>query len=667
MLVRDAERTGRVSFVEFYRRRIRRIVPAATLTLSAIAIAAWGLFGPTRAAQTWWDSVSAFLFVSNWRFAVIGTDYFRSDGPISPVRHFWSLSVEEQFYFVWPAVMAVVVLIASRKGLKTAAGHRLAGAVMTVLVLISFSWAVIDTTANPTWSYFSTLTRAWELGFGAVIAIFAAKWAAIPDSVRPVIAWFGLGMVAFGALWITEDIGFPGPWAAIPVLGTGIAIIAGTGGEVRYLAPITNPVSTTIGDLSYSLYLWHWPVIIFLGTYVDVSWQYYVGAVAITVALSTLAYYFVEKPILTSSWLKPREEQLWRPRRRHRDTLVAWLLRDVRARFTFQLTPSRQIGGLVGCTMLAVGVAALSTVPRDVPAYYSEAAVAGASSENAPAFPPALSALQNQLKDAVMAEKWPVLDPSMEAVIDGPKVAPDLGACGRGETCWFGEDSAPQTIVLVGDSIAVSYLSNLRAFVDSSSGRWKLFNQAVIGCPFISVAVRNRGEEAATECEESNQSAIDSINHLRPDVVLIANTYTTPELAGTDREISPAEWRTYTRQMIDRFSGAGSRVALLTAPPPDKSPAECYRPSGPPAACVGTLTAEFLERVEADSALADSVGGELIDTRLLFCTHTGYCPMFAGTTPMNHDRLHISPAFAEHAAPAFTEMLGRSMTFSSFP
>ena len=411
ILFRDAEKLGRVSFLAFYRRRIRRIVPAATLTLTAICVAALVLFNISRATTTWWDSLWAFLFASNWRFALQGTNYFTADGPISPVRHFWSLSVEEQFYFVWPAIIAVIVFVVARKALSGGARRTIAGAIMAVLVGASFAWALVNTANDPAWSYYSTFTRAWELGFGALIAIFAANMAKIPNLVRPVISWLGLALILFGAFWITENIGFPGPWAIIPVAGSALVIIAGAGAEtpVRFLLPITNPVSVIIGDLSYSLYLWHWPVIIFLGVYTEpAGWQFYACALGLTTALATLAYYFVEQPILTSSWLKPRGEQEWRSGHRSQRSLQRRLPRSLAARLTFTMTPSRSKAALIGCAFLAVGLGALAALPPQVPKYISAAAVDAPAGDANLKLPPAVSALQERLAMAAKAQEWPV-------------------------------------------------------------------------------------------------------------------------------------------------------------------------------------------------------------------------------------------------------------------
>ncbi|WP_255506752.1 acyltransferase family protein [Mycobacterium sp. AZCC_0083] len=670
ILLRDAEKIGHVSFVGFYRRRVRRIVPAATLTLAAIAVAAELMFSRSRAVTTWWDTVAAFFFCSNWRFAIQGTDYFNAGGPISPVRHFWSLSVEEQFYFVWPAVMAVVVFLVTRKAMSLNARHRIAGAIMAALVAGSFTWAVLNTTSSPSWSYFSTLTRGWELGFGALLAIFAASMSKIPDAIRPALAWIGLAIIALGAFWITEDIGFPGPWAIVPVVGSGLVLAAGTGGAVRFLWPITNIASVTVGDLSYSLYLWHWPVIIFLGSIMEpAGWQYYVAAIGITAALSTFAYYFVEQPILASSWLKPRDQQAWRHQARRSRDRWGNIQRSLMARFTFEMTPGRQIAGVVAAVFLLLASAGLLAVPKQPPAYISAAAVDAGTpqSDSGKPLPPVGADLQQKIMDAVKAQAWPDLNPSMDAVVQEDKVRADLAKCGTtvDVDCWFGEDAAPHTMVLVGDSIGMSYLPAVIAFVNASDGQWKLLNQALLGCEFVNADVKSYSDEARAQCSLRKQRAIDSINQLHPDVVLISNRYNELVDANTQKPITDQEYQSSVRDIINRFAGSAGKVALLTAPPDDKSPSDCYRADGSPADCVGRLTQQYLDRIKWDTSIAHLINGELIDTTRLFCTPSNYCPIFAGTTPMKVDARHISSEYGDLMSPAFTELLRGTATFNA--
>ncbi|WP_426374564.1 acyltransferase family protein [Rhodococcoides fascians] len=164
LLLREFDRTGSISFAGFYRRRIRRIVPIATLVLVLTTVAGALVYASSRAASIGMDAVWAFFFASNWRFAIEGTDYFNADAAISPLQYYWSLSVEEQFYFVWPAVMFAIGLLVARRSWSGILKRVLSAAVMGSIVAASFVWALHDTATDQSWAYFSTFTRVWELG-----------------------------------------------------------------------------------------------------------------------------------------------------------------------------------------------------------------------------------------------------------------------------------------------------------------------------------------------------------------------------------------------------------------------------------------------------------------------------------------------------------------------
>ena len=142
LLIREYEKTGTLSFTSFYRRTFKRIAPAATAVLAAAVGASALLHNAGRVQQTFWDAVWAFFFAGNWRFASSGTDYFQASGPVSPLQHYWSLAIEEQFNFVWPWLMLLVLWIGSRAGgWSQRTALRWLGAVMSALVIASFSWA----------------------------------------------------------------------------------------------------------------------------------------------------------------------------------------------------------------------------------------------------------------------------------------------------------------------------------------------------------------------------------------------------------------------------------------------------------------------------------------------------------------------------------------------
>ncbi|WP_194420389.1 SGNH hydrolase domain-containing protein [Microbacterium abyssi] len=322
LLLREHERTGTISFSGFYRRRIKRILPAATLVVILTVAASYLLLSRVRATDTFWDGVWASLFSANWNYAAEGTDYFQPDVAVSPLQHYWSLSVEEQFYFVWPWLMLLILWL----GAKARAGSSSRSSVSVQLAIIaiivgSFVWSMWETAASPTWAYFSTFSRAWELGIGAAIAVFAKSCARIPDEWRPALGWLGLVGIGISLFVVTPERTFPAPWGLLPVLATALVIIAGTGGEQRFLWPLTNRVSTYVGDVSYSLYLWHWPVIVLMSTYLPLDTvPNQAIAIAVIIGCSIGSYHLVENPIRNSSWLDGRVKATFRNPRgwRHR-------------------------------------------------------------------------------------------------------------------------------------------------------------------------------------------------------------------------------------------------------------------------------------------------------------------------------------------------------------
>jgi peptidoglycan/LPS O-acetylase OafA/YrhL len=177
LLLREHARSGTISFVDFYRRRLRRITPVAVLVLAVTVLTIFLIYGVGRTKTVLEEAVYSLLFAANWHFAVIGTDYMQANGPVSPLQHYWSLAVEEQFYIVWPVVILIVLGVSARRfRLSGMRALRVLRLVLVILTAGSFVYACWQSRAEPTWAYFSTLSRGWELGVGALVATLTSGW-----------------------------------------------------------------------------------------------------------------------------------------------------------------------------------------------------------------------------------------------------------------------------------------------------------------------------------------------------------------------------------------------------------------------------------------------------------------------------------------------------------
>ena len=286
LIAGDLEQS-RFSLRRFYERRIRRIAPALAVVLAATtAGAAWLLF-PAPFRDYGQSLVAATLSASNIYFWQT-SNYFSAPAGALPLLHTWSLAVEEQFYLVFPLLLAWLYKL--RRLARVAA--------IAAIVAASFAYSVVLTARDPVAAFYLPQSRAWELGLGALLALNVvpaptASWA------RSILGGGGLVMIGASVLTLDADAPFPGVAALAPCLGAALVIHAGRGGEGLVQRLLALRPLAFIGLISYSLYLWHWPVIVLAKAATganDLSHVEQVFAALLSIVLAALTWAFVEQP-----------------------------------------------------------------------------------------------------------------------------------------------------------------------------------------------------------------------------------------------------------------------------------------------------------------------------------------------------------------------------------
>ena len=302
VLLRERSSTGSTSIATFYARRVRRILPAATLVIVAAVIASFPLLGPVDGAQTATDARWASVFLINVHFAAAGTNYLASQLPPSLLQNYWSLAVEEQFYLIYPTIFLIVAGLSMRHSLR----RRLA-MVLGAAIVISFTASVIQTSSNATAAYFSPLPRVWELALGGLVATATVGLRRVPSPVAAVLSWSGIGLILLAAVAFSSSTAYPGWAVAVPVVGAALVIASGVA-QPKFGAEsvLRLRLFQWIGLISYSLYLWHWPILTLATEHSGLEqlpvWRA-LGWELLAVGLAVATYRLVENPVRQSRYL----------------------------------------------------------------------------------------------------------------------------------------------------------------------------------------------------------------------------------------------------------------------------------------------------------------------------------------------------------------------------
>lgn len=659
LLIRELGTTGRISIAEFYRRRARRILPAALLVVLVTVAATYLLVNASRGDAVRTDGIWAVLFAANWHFAAVGTDYWQMDGTVSPLQHYWSLAVEEQFYLLWPwlVVLAGALALGGSGGrvrkpaplLALFAGSVAAG---------SLAFALWQSAAQPTWAYFSSLTRGWELAAGALLAVAAPALARLNRRARGALGLAGLILIAFAVLALDKTSGVPAPAALLPVTGTVLLIAAGTGGDAPGTGWLTNRVSQYLGRISYSVYLWHFPVIILLPALLPADGLLFTpAALLLILALSAASFHLVEYPLQHSSLFGRRPGAPPVPRRIRR---------------------ARALTAMATLTAVVVGAAVLSLRlpgPAD-----SGGAVAAEEPAPAGAGETFRKELEQRIDDAVQAEQFPEFSPDLASLGTTTWVkSVNQDGCaeisaGNTERCRGGAETGSRTVAVLGDSYAIAWMPG----VDAAAAElgWETVPLTRGQCPAAGVQVTRNGGEPYPECAAHRDWAMAQILRLRPDVLIIADSDDTLSRldSGSTGAEAVLEASAGLAATLARLAPAVEEEILVLSPPPGgRSLQDCVTALGSPVDCLTRVnsTWEGMQRAQLNAvaeASGEDAGGAVhasiryVDTQRWFCDREGRCPGFVGTTPVRVDNSHLTPEYSRSLAPLLADVLGGAGT-----
>ena len=664
LLLREHERSGRVSLSRFYARRIRRLLPAAAVVLVASLAATWAFVGLLDRPAVIADGASAALSVSNVRFALAEGDYFAAIARPSPFLHFWSLSVEEQFYLAWPALLLVV-----------AGGRRVrVAAVLGFVIVGSFAANLVLTDVSIGWAFYSLPTRAWQLAAGGLLAVVGSRLTSphpLVAALGGLVGWAGLAIVVGVGLLLTESTPYPGLAALPPTLGAVVLIATGTirGGPGLVLA---SPPFRFLGRISYSLYLWHWPILVFAplaaGTALRVEGT--AGLAAIAVLVAWASWRFVEEPF-----------------RRGRLAIALGTRRALGSGVAAIAAVALLAGGLGYGSVLAIDeigqTAALATpapmipaptipaptipTPTPTPATTSPPARVPTDAPTVP--PPSPTPVETSapvtwamIPDLSPSDPIPLpadVRPSLaDARTDTERMYRDHCAAQVDDieppSCVYGDTSGSFTIAIVGDSHAGEWFPAFDVLARQRG--WKLVPYVKLSCPFIDLRVRHIAlKREYTECAAWRENVI---------ALLVAQPADLTVVAMSHRGIFP--WLAEDSGVESESSGIARAIERI--PGPHVMMVDTPRTSVEIPGCI----AAHLEDVRAcaiprdtaftrlfgarEARVAELTGAGLIDLIPAVCLAMP-CQVVRDGMIIYRDNHHLTATFSESLAPALESAL----------
>jgi peptidoglycan/LPS O-acetylase OafA/YrhL len=642
LILTSIESDGRFRIGAFYARRARRIVPAATVVLAVTVVASVVYLNFLDVIDATRDATWAAFFGANIRFATEGVDYFALEDSPSPVQHYWSLAVEEQFYVVWPLLVALAVLLTrgfrrrrvdkpGEDGEARETGQRVrrTAPVKTMLLLAllgggaSLAWSVHRTVVEPTSAYFSTFTRAWELAAGVVVALLLHRRAGLRFRwLTEPLALAGLGGIVVAVVAYDTTMAFPGYEALLPVLSTAALILAGSHAEKVPLVSRALALKPfrVIGDWSYSLYLWHWPVIVIPQVHMgrSLGLTETLIAVAIIFQLGYLTFRYVEQPFRTGSFWRGRS---WRGLVLY-PTSLALVLPTIVVGYQVAEYLGSERGDDPAVTADDYGIVDDDEIVGLVEASV-EAGRVGA---------PIPSNLTPNLLD---------LSDDIADVGECNYQKPERPVCERGAV---GSD---KVLVVTGDSHARAWIPAFEQIAQEAGYATYYLVKQQCTAAFVDPGRLGTGDPWP-ECEEFHDWVVDRVTELEPDLMVIATSpppagvYSDDGMLVNTREGVHDELAVGFDDMFATYEPLVDDLVLLEdVPRLPEEPGSCLADNDTMDRCLFEPT-EYNEEMRLVSVeAAERADVDHVDPTAWLCAD-GLCPVVIGSTIAYRDRSHIS-------------------------
>jgi peptidoglycan/LPS O-acetylase OafA/YrhL len=625
LLLREVEQTGRISLSQFYARRARRLLPAAALVLVASLVVSYFLLPDLLLPGIAVDTAAAALYVSNINFARHATDYFSSTAVPSPILHFWSLSVEEQYYMFWPAI----VLLVTRRARVPRINIRIA---LIAIGLASFAFAVWLLKFNAPWAFFSLPTRAWELALGGLLAVSKSHLERLPKFAARIFGWVGVTGVILSGIFMKENAPFPGIPALLPTVSAALVIAAGIRRNrtipTRLLG---SPPLRFLGRISYSLYLWHWPVLVIPAalslTPLTLTQRILLALGSIVLALITQR--FIEDPLRKGHviGIKPR----------------------------WNLITATAVALAVATAAYAINTDTKSNIHKTTSVASAEEKIRRLDSQTNSAVPQT-----TDLGGRLATVDFPVpadIDPSI-ATASKDRALSYLDGCHTQmnnapstKPCVYGNPNGSKTIVLFGDSHALSWDPALSQ-VATLHG-WKLLSLTMSACTPADIPAWNPALHAEMKnCAIWRKATIARIVAAKPYIVVIAGTrgFATVDAAGkvlTDA-VRTVAFHDGMKRTIDQIKPAATHVILMQDTPASKfDPPLCLAAHHSSTLACATPVEKAISAAwqNEEQLLASEESIHIIDPSFWICP-TSPCPAVIGNLIVYSDPGHLTATFS---------------------